>query len=88
MGAFNSTTTTSSNYIISYVKGEGRVIIIIVYPLKIYPPRITTSRRGFCSFPIDEQYERKRIVGDVAIVTQKRSAGDVNYWSGRIKVIS
>ena len=36
----------------------------------------------------EDRYERKRIVGDVAIVTQKRSAGDVNYWLGRIKVIS
>ena len=55
--------------IIIYVNGEGRVIIII-YPSKIYPPCITTSRGGFV-FPIDEQHERKGSVDDVAITTQR-----------------
>ena len=31
-----------------YVNGEGRIVIIIFYPSKFYPPCITTSRGGFC----------------------------------------
>ena len=47
--ALNNILPRRQAVIISYVNGEGRVIIIIVYPLKIYPPRITTSRGGFWS---------------------------------------
>ena len=47
--ALNNIPPRRRTVIISYVNGEGRVviIIIIVYPLKIYPPRIATSRGGF-----------------------------------------
>ena len=66
--ALNNILPRRQAVIISYVNGEGRVII--VYPLKIYPPRIATSRGGFWSSPIGEEHNES--VDDVVITTRKR----------------
>ena len=69
-GALNNTPPRrqAEAVIIIYINGEGRVILI--YPVKFYPPGIATSRGGICSFLLINNMIKG--VDDVAITTQKR----------------